>query len=132
MILTDREIEIFITNKQITIEPEPSADAYSSTSLDLTLAEPGEIWKDLPGQPIRPNAAGYNYGQLAARRDKVSLNGFNFKSKSLLLAWTKETVILPYTSRIAARVEGKSGLARLGLVIHMTAPTIHAGFKGQI
>ncbi len=132
MILTDREIQIFIANKQITIDPEPSIDAYSSTSLDLTLGERGEIWKDLPGQPIQPDAKGYNFRQLAARRDKVALDGFPFKSKALLLAWTRETVDLPYTSRIAARVEGKSGLARLGMLIHMTAPTIHAGFKGQI
>ncbi len=39
---------------------------------------------------------------------------------------------LPIQSRIAARVEGKSSLARLGLGIHVTAPTIHAGFKGEI
>jgi dCTP deaminase len=32
----------------------------------------------------------------------------------------------------AARVEGKSSLARLGLGVHITAPTIHAGFDGQI
>jgi dCTP deaminase len=35
---------------------------------------------------------------------------------------------LPFRSRIAARVEGKSSLARLGLGVHVTAPTIHAGF----
>ncbi|MFZ5587871.1 MAG: dCTP deaminase [Thermodesulfobacteriota bacterium] len=33
---------------------------------------------------------------------------------------------------LAARVEGRSSLARLGLQIHMTAPTIHAGFYGKI
>lgn len=132
MILTDREIQIFIANSQITITPEPEADAYSSTSLDLTLSEHGEIWKKKPGEPIRPNAAGYNYKQLEERRTKVALKGFPFAPNSLLLAWTEQTVILPLTSRIAARVEGKSGLARLGMIIHMTAPTIHAGFKGQI
>jgi dCTP deaminase len=41
-------------------------------------------------------------------------------------------VNLPYDSRLAARVEGKSSLARLGLGVHITAPTIHAGFEGQI
>ena len=45
-----------------------------------------------------------------------------------LLGWTLETIQLPYRSRIAARVEGKSSLARLGLGVHVTAPTIHAGF----
>ena len=132
MILTDREIQIFIANGQITVTPEPEADAYSSTSLDLTLGERGEIWKPKPGEPIHPNAEGYNYRQLAERREKVSLKGYPFPPRSLLLAWTHETVILPLTSRIAARVEGKSGLARLGMIIHMTAPTIHADFKGQI
>jgi dCTP deaminase len=132
MILTDREIQTFLASNQITITPTPSADAFSSTSLDLTLDEPGEVWKDLPGQPIQPNAPGYTYRSLDSRKDKVSLKNYSFKSRTLLLAWTKEDIILPYTSRIAARVEGKSGLARLGLLVHMTAPTIHAGFRGQI
>jgi dCTP deaminase len=39
-----------------------------------------------------------------------------------------ERVKLPNYSHICARVEGKSSLARLGLGIHVTAPTIHAGF----
>lgn len=132
MILTDREIQAFLASKQIIITPDPSPDAYSSTSLDLTLAEPGEVWRDLPGQPIRPNEVGYNYRSLESRKQKVTLNGYPFKSHTLLLAWTREDIILPYTSRVAARVEGKSGLARLGLLVHMTAPTIHAGFRGQI
>jgi dCTP deaminase len=29
-------------------------------------------------------------------------------------------------------VEGKSSLARIGLGVHVTAPTIHAGFEGLI
>jgi dCTP deaminase len=132
MILTDREIQAFLASNQITIEPAPQPGAYSSTSVDLTLDEPGEVWKDLPGQPIRPNASGYNYASLESRKDKVSLTGYHFRPRTLLLAWTKEDIALPHTSRIAARVEGKSGLARLGLLVHMTAPTIHAGFRGQI
>jgi len=39
-----------------------------------------------------------------------------------------QKIQLPHRSRIAARVEGKSSLARLGLGVHVTAPTIHAGF----
>jgi dUTPase len=33
---------------------------------------------------------------------------------------------------LAGRVEGKSSYARCGLLIHFTAPTIHAGFSGTI
>ena len=35
-----------------------------------------------------------------------------------------------YTSR--GRIEGKSSLARLGLAVHITAPTIQAGFRGPL
>jgi dCTP deaminase len=44
---------------------------------------------------------------------------------------TREYVNLK-EARLGARVEGKSSLARIGLSIHVTAPTIHAGFEGRI
>ena len=37
MILTDREIRIYIDRELITVDPPPSEIAYASTSLDLTL-----------------------------------------------------------------------------------------------
>jgi dCTP deaminase len=33
---------------------------------------------------------------------------------------------------LAARVEGKSGLSRIGLGVHVTAPIIHTGFSDTI
>src|SRR4051812_14953344 len=59
-------------------------------------------------------------------------SGYVFRSHTFLLGWTIEKIWLPQRSRLAARVEGKSSLARLGLGVHITAPTIHAGFDGQI
>ena len=53
---------------------------------------------------------------------------FRLAPASFVLGWTIEKIRLPYTSRLAARVEGKSSLARLGIGVHVTAPTIHAGF----
>jgi dCTP deaminase len=55
-------------------------------------------------------------------------NGFEIMPGMFLLGWTIEKIQLPHTSRIAARVEGKSSLARIGIGVHVTAPTIHAGF----
>jgi dCTP deaminase len=54
--------------------------------------------------------------------------GFVLKPGAFVLGWTEERIRLPHTSRLAARVEGRSGLARLGVGVHVTAPTIHAGF----
>lgn len=86
----------------------------------------------MPGQPIRPGAKGYSYTSTNSRKDTVDLHGYVFEPCKFLLAWTEEYVQLHLQSRIAARVEGKSSLARLGLSVHVTAPTIHCGFKGQI
>ncbi len=49
-----------------------------------------------------------------------------------LLAKTLETIRLPVESCLAARVEGRSSFASLGLAVHITAPTVHAGFEGPI
>jgi len=50
-----------------------------------------------------------------------------------VLGKTLERVELPILTEgtsLAARIEGKSSFARCGLLVHFTAPTIHAGFKG--
>lgn len=64
-----------------------------------------------------------------AEKVTVGASGFRFGEKGqFLLAYTRERICLPHTSRIAARVEGKSSLARLGVGVHVTAPTVHAGW----
>lgn len=85
---------------------------------------------------IDPRASGYSViSLLESITDKVEIdekNGFILKGKELILAWTQERVELREHGRVAARVEGKSSLARVGVGIHVTAPTIHLGFKGYI
>ena len=49
-----------------------------------------------------------------------------------VLGITRERVHLKAGSLLAGRVEGRSSMARYGLTVHLTAPTIHAGFNGQI
>ena len=46
------------------------------------------------------------------------------------LGSTLERVAMPLN--LAARVEGKSSVARFGLSIHQSAPTVHADFRGNI
>ena len=68
---------------------------------------------------------------LTDRHDIDEKTGYVLEGKSLVLGWTREGVELHQHGRVAARVEGKSSLARLGLAIHVTAPTIHSGFKAS-
>jgi dCTP deaminase len=142
MVLTDREIQSAIANGQIKIDPRPTDPAvYSSTSLDLTLSKSIRVWKKtaaLKGvipQVVSPGTPGYRYSDFAneySDLQEIGTNGYILEPQSFILGKTAESIeLFPY-SRVAARVEGKSSLARLGVGIHITAPTIHAGFRGTI
>lgn len=133
MILTDREIENALKNSLIIVEPTPNLkEALSSTTLDLTLSDRFATWKAIPGTTIHPGKPGYSYRNIEQLQDKVQQSSFTLVPGGFVLAFTREEVALPFQSRIAARVEGKSSLARLGVGIHVTAPTIHSGFSGNI
>lgn len=60
----------------------------------------------------------------------IRISGIKMLPGDFLLASTVETVRVP--NDLVARVEGKSSLARLGLVVHVTAGFIDSGFSGQI
>ncbi len=103
--------------------------------MDLRLAKELVFWQRPGGDgveavvcPARPD---YNFDAVRQRYSQpieIPADGYVFKSQTFLLGWTHEKIQLPHRSRLAARVEGKSSLARLGIGVHVTAPTIHAGF----
>ena len=129
MILTDREISIALDTGQLIIDPRPELEAITSTAIDLSLRENGLEWIPLDGGfQIRPGHKEYKYSKAARFQKPISVNGYAIRPQSFFLGWTQEKITLPIRSRLAARVEGKSSLARLGIGIHVTAPTIHAGF----
>lgn len=136
MILTDREIQKLLKNGLISIEPKPPVEAYDSTAVDLTLDPLIRVFRTItPGLIIDPSAPGYKVTELIrSATDPVTIGeqGWELSRGTLVLAWTKERVDLNFKGKVAARVEGKSGLARIGLGVHVTAPTIHAGFPGTI
>lgn len=58
---------------------------------------------------------------------------YTLSPNEFILGSTLERIELPLSDRcLAARVEGRSSLARTGLLVHFTAPTIHPGFTGTI
>src|ERR1700722_17703532 len=104
MILTDREIQLALATSQIIITPPPTDEtAFSSTSVDLTLDAPGEVWQQLGGgQPIRPGVKGYNYHQTRHRKTKIaSLDRYILEPGQFILGFTRETLELPIQSRLA-------------------------------
>lgn len=140
MILCDREIEAALDNALIHIRPRPAEDLWTSTAIDLTLDKVLLRWDPKPpktGAPpkIRPKEDDFDIMALMdnpAWATKVIIDkehGYPLTSKGeFVLGFTAQVIYLPHRPRIAARVEGKSSLARLGIGVHVTAPTIHAGF----
>jgi dCTP deaminase len=135
MILSDREIKAARARGALKLTPEPPTEAWSSTAIDLRLAKELVLWKSPGGAGaeavVCPAHPEYDFDTVRdqySQRIDIPADGYAFKSQTFLLGWTQEKIQLPHRSRLAARVEGKSSLARLGIGVHVTAPTIHAGF----
>ena len=123
MILSDREVRAARERRLIWISdcPPRSNQRWSSTTLDLTLAEEIRPWQPQGGAGadviIDPSDPEFNSNQLINQRTQaVSRDGEGYviQPHSLVLGWTQEQIKLPNALRIGARVEGKSSLARIG------------------
>jgi dCTP deaminase len=136
MILSDREIKLALRRDHLRITPLPSDQAISSTSVDLTLHEELSFWASRPERTsaavmVYPARAEFDVARLLQAHGTTLVmpaEGFFLEPGAFVLGWTAEQIRLPHASRLAARVEGRSSLARLGVGVHVTAPTIHAGF----
>ncbi len=135
MILSDREIRAALVRESIRITPDPRVDkdVWTSTALDLRLHKNLARWTFPPGSevPFRPADPDYDFDAMLEKYQQtivIPVDGHVVHPGEFYLGWTVERIQLPHRSRLAARVEGKSSLARLGLGVHVTAPTIHAGF----
>lgn len=140
MILSDVGIRAALVSGDLEIDPPPQDDQYTPSSIDLFLGGGFRVWDTgrlaMPGFSPTLDLALQNYQATASGYliDAVVDAGgaFVLQPGQFVLAVTKERVNLRRSSRLAARVEGRSSMARLGLVVHLTAPTIHAGFSGTI
>jgi dCTP deaminase len=134
MILSDREIKAALFRGAVLIREAGREERFSSTALDLTLDGELRVWqKPAPGVTLtfEPADEEFNFTAILNAHSTIHPipnDGFLLEPRAFVLGWTAEKIQLPHRSRVAARVEGKSSLARLGLGVHVTAPTIHAGF----
>jgi dCTP deaminase len=135
MILSDRETKLVLKRDHIRITP-PADGAFSSMAVDLTLHEEISCWAPPQGQRaeplvVYPARPGFDVEDLMRQHGttfNLPAEGFILKPGAFVLGWTVEQIRLPHTSRLAARVEGRSSMARLAVGIHVTVPTFHAGF----
>lgn len=135
MILSNADIRKALKDGRLTIDPMPAEEQIDTTSIDLRLGEPLWIWDPelikTKGDEPKIDVDRLNFKELSERYlvevPRESSGQYVIWPQRVYLASTFEKIKLPIRSRLSARVEGKSSLARLGLAVHMTAPTIHCG-----
>ncbi len=136
MILSDRAIQEAVRDKKLIIDPAPPPEQYNTTSVDLRLGRILKIWDKIPlGLSFVVDYDDVKIQTLSKYAIDAPLDHdgcFTLKPQQFMLGQTLEKIGLPLDSRLAARVEGRSSLARLGVVVHLTAPTIHADFGGTV
>lgn len=138
MILSNKMILEMIAQGKIFIGKNPHAPIlaeklkFDTTSLNLHLSDEIYCWKKMKGVVIDPCSPSFNFKEFAEKNStrESCKDGFTIEPGEFVLACTEEYVRLPST--FAARVEGRSSLGRLGISVHVTAPTIHALFEGNI
>jgi dCTP deaminase len=125
----------------LTIEPlagrDPSASPFNTSAVDLRLGT--EILVPIADQPLaldlrRPGISSFLH-QHSTKCTISEDQPFTLRKGTFVLGNTMEKVKFPLLTEqqcYSARVEGKSSLARCGILVHFTAPTIHAGFTGNI
>lgn len=129
MILSDRDIKKYLQERKILIFPEPNFDEQlGPCSLDLRLGNNFKTFKptQYPYLDLRKKS-----GFEEVMEEIIIDDGapFILQPKEFVIAITKEEFILP--DDIMARLDGRSSLGRLGLVIHLTAARFDPGWKGK-
>jgi dCTP deaminase len=144
MILSNDGLKRALKEGSLEISPTPSDAQYTTSAVDLYLGDEFHVWDAdrLKFSGFKPelDLAQQRFDQTAdaflvplKKQDDGSVIFLPFREHPWhMLAITRERVHLHRDFKLAARVEGRSSLARLGIVVHLTAPTIHAGFNGQI
>lgn len=130
MILSDRDIKKALQAGRIVIKPKPNLKKQlGSSSLDLQLGYHFRVFKHRKQPYIDP----FDPKTTDGMTDEIIITAkepYVIHPNELVLASTLEWV--EWADDLAARVDGRSSLGRLGLVIHSTAGHIDAGWRGSI
>ena len=128
MVLSDRDIVRYIEQGKIKITPSPDlTTGLGSCSVDFRLGNIFRVFEhskhpyiDLR-ERIDPN-------ELMHKVEVAEGDGFTMQPGEFVLAATFETLEL--SDDVMARLEGRSSLGRLGIIVHSTAGVFDPGWVG--
>ncbi len=129
MILSDRQIVEMLKTGKIVIEPlKDSTEQIGPSSVDLRLGPEFIVFRREKKpyiDPWRDDPVEFTERVKVAEDEPFIIHPGEF-----VLASTVEYIKIP--ADIVARVDGRSSLGRLGIIIHATAGFIDPGFEGNI
>lgn len=126
MLLSDRDILAEIGAGRVLVEPYDEAMIQPS-SIDFRLDRYFRVFENHRYPHIDPAV---DQSDLTREVEPVGDEPFILHPGEFVLGSTLEMVTLP--DDLAARVEGKSSLGRLGLLTHATAGFVDPGFSGHV
>jgi dCTP deaminase len=129
MVLSDRDLKLALSLGKIKITPVPDFETQlGSCSIDLRLGNAFRIFESGVHGVIDPRKnAAKDFTKEVIVEDG---NAFIMQPGDFVLATTIEKVEVP--DDLTGRLEGRSSIGRLGIVIHSTAANIECGFRGHI
>lgn len=129
MILSDRDIKKAITEGRIKIDPLPSFETHlGPCSLDFQLGNTLRVFEYTKHPVIDPRKKEL-FDTLS--REIVVPDGESFiiHPGELIIASTAEWLEL--SDDLVGRLEGRSSLGRIGVVVHSTAARFDPGWRGR-
>jgi len=135
MRLSDQDIEQQIEQGKIIIEPQPNENAIAGISVDLRLSNSFRVFSN---NTVTHLDLSGDRDQLASDMERIMSKeivvddgeAFFIHPGELVLGATLESVTIP--EDLVGWLDGRSSLARLGLMVHVTAGRIDPGWQGQI
>ena len=128
MILSDHDIKVALKEKRIIIDPKPDLSVQlGSCSIDLRLGKKFRVFnhsKIALIDPQNPCATEDLMTEITVK----NADPFILQPGDFILATTMETITIP--DNLLARLEGRSSLGRLGIVVHSTASVFDPGWHG--
>lgn len=126
MILSDRTIKEEIAAGRIVIEPF-DVSMVQPSSVDVRLDTGFRVFRNHTRSHIDLKE---NLEDLDELVEATPDHPFIMHPREFVLGSTAERIAIP--SDMVGRIEGKSSLGRLGLLIHTTAGFVDAGWDGQL
>jgi dCTP deaminase len=126
VLLSDRDLRAELDAGQLGVHPFDPGHVQPA-SIDVRLGNHFRVVDNHAATHLDPAVDASDLTRIAVRPDGTA---FVLHPGEFVLATTLEIVTLG--AALAARLEGKSSLGRLGLLVHSTAGFIDPGFTGSV